>query len=438
MKKAGLLILSALLAASTGVAAPASEETAEKTSFTGEGMNMALPQELEDTAGLLVPYPIGAIDAEHQTYAMTFLYEALPKEEALVKLYSDDLSEEEAQEVYDAQCIITMVLATEAGFDRAREVCEEAFGIPLNYEEAEEIGSAGAYTFYAVLSADTEFFSSISEEFAEEYKNLEQLLLEAERNADFYEPIDPVKSMIGRKLVFTTEDLDGNTVTSEELFSANKITMINCWGVWCPNCVTEMAELAEIHTRMQEKGCGIVGVQWEQTPDDATYREGIQLMEESGTNYPNVLMPDEVLAWLSAFPTSIFVDSEGTVLDTPIVGAQVGKYESSLEELLGRDEEMSEAVTEDSADSADSAAVYRVSVTDADGPVEGVTIQFCDDTTCTYEATDADGTVAFDMPAGKEYEVHVLSVPDGYKAIEEVYHTSDAPDEMHIELEKMD
>ena len=58
---------------------------------------------------------------------------------------------------------------------------------------------------------------------------------------------------------FATTDLDGNIVTSAEIYAGNKITMINFWATWCPPCVGELAELAEVHTQLQEAGCGVVG-----------------------------------------------------------------------------------------------------------------------------------------------------------------------------------
>ena len=429
MKKTGMTLLAALLAVFLSTVTFASEE---KQEFPNVGMNIAIAQEMEKTTGLLLPYPLGAIDDDHHVYAMAFIYVALPKDKAITMLYSPDVTEEEALELNEAKGIITMLLVTETGFDDAKKVCDMSFHLPLDYEAAEEIGSAGSFTFYTVLSENDAYLSSIGKEFAEEFKKLQPVVLEAERNADFYEPADAVKKLAGQKLTFTTTDPDGNTVTSEELFSENEITMLNCWGIWCPNCTAEMADLAEIHARMQEKGCGIVGLEWEKTPDEATYREAAEFMEQSGATYPNVLLPEELLEQINAYPTSIFVDREGTILGMPIIGADVNQYESRFNELLGE----GETVPVETEDDMEAAGVYHVTVSDEEGPVEGVFIQFCDDTTCSFEKTDADGKASFEAPAGKEYEVHVLMVPEGYKENTEVYHATDTSDEISIQLQK--
>ena len=433
MGKAGTIIGMACLMLAMSMAVPASEN---RQDFKEIGVSIAFPEEFNEMEGLLVPYPLGAIDAGHHVYAMLFLYEAMSKKEAVSVLSSSEVSEEIKQAFYDAQGIASVLIASEAGFDTAREEYdrEMAEAAPLNYDQAEEAGSAEGFTFYLIpAKTGEEYISSIEEKYAREFQNLNQVLLEALKGAEFYKPEDSAKEMTGRKIEFTTTDLDGNTVTSEELFSENEITMINCWGVWCPNCIVEMEELAQIHKRMQEKGCGILGLEWERTPTEETYQTAREMMEEWGTGYPNVLMPDELLNQVNAFPTSIFVDREGVVLGMPIVGASVSAYEPALDALL----EGADAQEETEPAAAEGIiAVYSVNVTDEDGPVEGVSVQFCDDTTCRFGETDEDGTAVFEVPGGKEYEIHVVEVPDGYEEDETVYHTVNNSGEVNIRLVK--
>ncbi len=151
-----------------------------------------------------------------------------------------------------------------------------------------------------------------------------------------YEPADPYAGIIGQTLSFETTDVDGNAVTSEELFKDNEITMVNLWGTWCYYCVEEIEELTKIHERLQEKGCGIVGVECEQEPIDTIVDEIHAFMEEKGMNYPNVILPEEnaIFRMVTGFPTTFFVDSDGTILTGPIVGALVDQYESTVDELL--------------------------------------------------------------------------------------------------------
>ena len=58
-------------------------------------------------------------------------------------------------------------------------------------------------------------------------------------------------------------------------------------------------------------------------------------------------------------------------------------------------------------------------------PVEGAAIQFCDDSSCSFGKTDAQGTAEFNMPEGTAYEVHVLQAPEGYESTDKLFTTLD-------------
>lgn len=59
---------------------------------------------------------------------------------------------------------------------------------------------------------------------------------------------------------FETVDLDGNPVTSEELFVDHDVTVINIWATWCINCKQEMEELEALNKEWADKGCQIIGI----------------------------------------------------------------------------------------------------------------------------------------------------------------------------------
>ena len=57
---------------------------------------------------------------------------------------------------------------------------------------------------------------------------------------------------------FESTDLDGNKITSD-IYSNNKITMINIWGTFCGPCIREMPELAQLSEEYKSKGVEIIG-----------------------------------------------------------------------------------------------------------------------------------------------------------------------------------
>ena len=139
----------------------------------------------------------------------------------------------------------------------------------------------------------------------------------------------------GEKLSFVTTDADGNTVSSEDLFAGHKITMLNVWTSWCGFCINEMPELEQIHQRLMEENCAVVGLMYESS-NDGEVEECQKILEENGVTYLNIQAPEHVeqLFPVTGFPTTFFIDSEGYMIGDPIVGAQVDKYESTVMQLL--------------------------------------------------------------------------------------------------------
>lgn len=403
------------------------------------GIKMDLSELIDNSKGLVMPSPIGVFDSTHDIYVMPIYYVAMPKEEAAGILYNSDSTQEELQKVYAAQIPLNVIVASDLDYDATVQNLSKILEVDYSEEmaRAEVIGTSDGFTFYAVPDKNEAKHSTFDGEYAEEFEKLQQELLAIEKSATLFAPVDPVKEMTGQKLEFTTTDLDGNTMTSEDLFSANEITMVNCWGLWCGNCMKEMEELKELHNRMQEKGCGIVGLEFEYSWDDATVQTSKDVFNEYGITYPNVLIPEELVEQLQGFPTSFFVDKEGTILCMPIVGAEVDEYEAALEALLS-----GSTVADPAADDTANAItenpeiLYNVYVTDENGPVGGVTIQFCSETCCMMGKTDASGLVSFSMPAGEIYEVHVLRIPEGYEKDDTVYHTTNESSDVQIQLKK--
>ena len=263
-------------------------------------------------------------------------------------------------------------------------------------------------------------------------------LLKQLQAAELSEPVMSGTSFIGQTIRFDSVDLDGNPVSSADLFKDNEITMVNLWGTWCDNCLAEMGELAALHTRLREKGCGIVGVQCEHKPIGEVEDLARQILADKGISYPNVLVPESnpIFDKVSNYPTSFFVDSEGMILTTPIIGAYISDYEPAIVGLLA-----GEAVDEkaDTDATENESGVYRVIVNDQDGnPVEGAVIQFCDDATCSFQPTDAKGIATFNVGEQKVYDAHVLKAPEGYVGTDDIYHTLETFSDVSIVLEKAD
>ncbi len=139
----------------------------------------------------------------------------------------------------------------------------------------------------------------------------------------------------GSTISFETADLDGNPVSSAELFAGSDFTMLNLWATWCPPCRAELPELGAMAAEFEAQGCRIVGILHDAAESGKT-ELGKSILAEAGAAYLNLAAPADVDYVLptDAIPMTVFVDSEGRLLAEPIVGARPDVYRATLAELL--------------------------------------------------------------------------------------------------------
>ena len=140
---------------------------------------------------------------------------------------------------------------------------------------------------------------------------------------------------------FEGKDLDGNTVKSNELFSANAVTVVNFWFTTCNPCVGELSELESLHQELTKKGGGVVGINsFTLGGDEAAISEAKSVLSKKGVTYPNVYFPAQGEAGkfvenVFAYPTTYVVDRSGNIVGDPIVGAITDKTQAAtLQKLI--------------------------------------------------------------------------------------------------------
>ena len=130
---------------------------------------------------------------------------------------------------------------------------------------------------------------------------------------------------------FDGKDLDGNTVKSDELFSANAVTVLNFWFTTCNPCVGELSELDALNKELAEKGGSLIGVNtFTLDGDETAISEAKDVLAKKGATYQNVYFDSDGEAGkfttnIFAYPTTYVVDRSGNIVDEPIVGAVTGK-----------------------------------------------------------------------------------------------------------------
>ena len=147
---------------------------------------------------------------------------------------------------------------------------------------------------------------------------------------------------------FEGKDLDGNTVKSDELFSANAVTVVNFWFTTCNPCVGELSELDALNKELAEKGGALIGVNtFTLDGDEAAISEAKDVLAKKGATYQNVYFNSDGEAGkfttnIFAYPTTYVVDRNGNIVGEPIVGAiteknQAEKLQKFIDQALAAD-----------------------------------------------------------------------------------------------------
>ena len=133
---------------------------------------------------------------------------------------------------------------------------------------------------------------------------------------------------------FEGKDLDGNTVKSDELFSANAVTVVNFWFTTCNPCVGELAELDALNKELAEKGGALIGVNtFTLDGDKAAIADAKDVLAKKGATYQNIYFGSggdagKFVENVFAYPTTYVVDRNGNIVGDPIVGAVTGKTQA--------------------------------------------------------------------------------------------------------------
>lgn len=139
-----------------------------------------------------------------------------------------------------------------------------------------------------------------------------------------------------------TLSLDEVQVTQED-FRNNKLTVLNIWATWCPPCIRELPHLQEVSSRFEGTGVQIVGVLKDGVTESGAYdAEVIQsariLLDDAGAHYlvvlPDQTLQSQLLAYTQSYPTTYFIDSNGTIVHMVSGAKEADRWEEIINEVL--------------------------------------------------------------------------------------------------------
>lgn len=113
---------------------------------------------------------------------------------------------------------------------------------------------------------------------------------------------------------FSAQKVDGAVVSLSEL--RGQVVLINFWATWCGPCRAEMPDLDAVYQQYKEQGFALLGVNYQETPDQI---QGFT--SELRVGFPIAQDPSGEIARtyrVRGFPTSFFIDRNGTVAEVRI------------------------------------------------------------------------------------------------------------------------
>lgn len=214
-----------------------------------------------------------------------------------------------------------------------------------NYSKKDKVGEMNNYVYYFVYNEKIDD-SNLSDASKAEVKNIEKSINEFKNSI---KPVDPSKIKSNAKdekateeningtIAFKSKTIQGKNIDSS-IFKDNKLTMINIWATSCMPCIDEMPELQELYKEVKSKGVNVVGIVAD-TPDEDNEALAKSILDKKGAKFDNIIPDKGLHEWIlknvKGTPTTIFVDKDGKIVGTALVGSAIkAEYNAKIDEVL--------------------------------------------------------------------------------------------------------
>ena len=263
-------------------------------------------------------------------------------EEALA-LHKELLERENALLSENAELWEKLFMAADKGMTMQEDGKNYGDFLLKTIEDAKEEFSDEEYEWLKESATEISNIENKLTELEEKYPEIMQKSMDGDMSmpAGSDTSIPPDDGSMQKFPAFEGKDLDGNTVKSDELFSANAVTVVNFWFTTCNPCVGELAELDALNKELAEKGGSLIGVNtFTLDGDEAAISEAKDVLAKKGATYQNVYFDSDGEAGkfttnIFAYPTTYVVDRSGNIVGEPIVGAITEKKQAeTLQKLI--------------------------------------------------------------------------------------------------------
>ena len=152
---------------------------------------------------------------------------------------------------------------------------------------------------------------------------------------------DSTESTERQVYVFEFEDAvttDGEKMSSN-VFANAKLTMVNVWATFCGPCINEMPDLGELATAYDASEFQLIGIVGDTMEgDEDMLSEAKAIIEETGANYPHLLLNEQLYINLvgasDSVPTTYFFNQKGELLGYVVGAKSQDAWEGIINDLL--------------------------------------------------------------------------------------------------------
>ncbi|MGN0708109.1 MAG: TlpA disulfide reductase family protein [Faecalibacterium sp.] len=141
-------------------------------------------------------------------------------------------------------------------------------------------------------------------------------------------------------LIFSGTTIDGSTV-DQSVLAGHKLSMLNIWFTECKYCIEEMPALEAISQSYDSADFQIIGICSNPTMKEDYLAETAEVLEQVGVTYMN-FVPDEATEEALVqytdymYPTTLFVDENGEILDILQGSRSEDAWRAAIEEELAK------------------------------------------------------------------------------------------------------
>lgn len=302
------------------------------------GLVFQIPEEyLEKGMEIAAPY---GDNSEYSYVSIFWSYRPITDKlfEDIRKLAKEEITLEVQREFYESinthsKCLMNITLMEEQVYKTV--ISNGKIPEELSYlNDAEEFGTNAGYVY--LISIPENDTSGMGAEEKAQYEECAAYIQTVKKNLSFMERTEAERFPV-QMPAFSAKDLNGNTVT-ESIFAQKDLTVVNIWGTFCTPCVGEMPALGEWAKAMPDN-VQLIGLITDINGDDDTTHHdlAVSIMEKADADFLQIIANQDfypIMKWITGVPTTLFVDRDGNIAGSPIVGADVEGYQKFVEDYL--------------------------------------------------------------------------------------------------------